>query len=97
MIQSMSRVGKCIDDGPIECFWGKVKTEAFYGLHFSDETELMKKIEYYIFFYNNIRLQKNLKGMAVIISLDIMPIQIILSFYYFYFVCLLDREKFNLG
>ena len=64
MIQSMSRVGKCIDNGPMEGFWGTLKSEAFYGLHFSDETELRKKIEDYIFFYNNNRLQSNLKGMT---------------------------------
>ena len=64
MIQSMSRVGKCIDNGPMEGFWGSLKSEAFYGLHFSDETELRKKIEDYIFFYNNNRLQSNLKGMT---------------------------------
>ena len=64
MIQSMSRVGRCIDNGPMEGFWGTLKSEAFYGLHFSDETELRKKIEDYIFFYNNNRLQSNLKGMT---------------------------------
>ena len=64
MIQSMSRVGKCIDNSPMECFWGTLKSEAFYGLHFKDEEELRKKIEEFIFFYNNFRLQKNLKGMT---------------------------------
>ena len=64
MIQSMSRVGKCIDNGPMEGFWGTLKSEAFYGLHFSDEIALRKKIEDYIFFYNNNRLQSNLKGMT---------------------------------
>lgn len=27
MIQSMSRTGRCIDNGPIERFWGTLKTE----------------------------------------------------------------------
>ncbi len=31
MIQSMSRVGKCIDNGPMEGFLGTIKTEMFYG------------------------------------------------------------------
>ena len=30
VIQSMSRVGKCIDNGPIENFWGILKTEMYY-------------------------------------------------------------------
>lgn len=64
MIQSMSRVGKCIDNGPMEGFWGILKSESFYGLHFDDEKSLRNKIEDYIFFYNNERLQSNLKGMT---------------------------------
>ena len=64
MIQSMSRVGKCIDNGPMEGFWGTLKSESFYGLKFNDEQALINKIEEYIFFYNNYRFQKNLKGMT---------------------------------
>ncbi|MCR4898631.1 MAG: helix-turn-helix domain-containing protein [Acholeplasmatales bacterium] len=30
-IQSMSRVGRCIDNGPMEGFWGTLKSEMFYG------------------------------------------------------------------
>jgi len=64
MIQSMSRVGKCIDNGPMEGFWGTLKSEAFYGLKFENELELRLKIDEYILFYNNFRLQRNLKGMT---------------------------------
>ena len=64
MIQSMSRVGKCIDNGPMEGFWGTLKSESFYGLKFNDEQALRNKIEEYIFFYNNYRFQKNIKGMT---------------------------------
>ena len=64
MIQSMSRVGKCIDNGPMEGFWGTLKSEAFYGLHFENEAALRSKFDEYIFFYNNFRLQRNLKGMT---------------------------------
>ena len=38
MTQSMSRVGKCIDNGPMEGFWGILKRERYYGTsvsHFS--------------------------------------------------------------
>ena len=31
MTQSMSRVAKCIDNGPIEGFWGIIKRERYYG------------------------------------------------------------------
>lgn len=29
-VQSMSRVGRCIDNGPMEGFWGTLKSEMFY-------------------------------------------------------------------
>lgn len=64
MIQSMSRVGKCIDNGPMEAFWGTLKAEMFYGIHFDDLESLEKKIEEYIYFYNTVRLQIKLKGMT---------------------------------
>ena len=64
MIQSMSRVGKCIDNGPMEAFWGTLKSEQFYGVKFDNLLILKRKIEEYIFFYNNFRLQSNLKGMT---------------------------------
>ena len=60
MIQSMSRVGKCIDNGPMEAFWGTLKSEMFYGIHFKDESALREAIDKYIFDYNNWRLQKKL-------------------------------------
>lgn len=64
MIQSMSRIGKCIDNGPMEAFWGTIKSEMFYGIKYNNEKELRKAIENYIDFYNNKRFQANLKGMT---------------------------------
>ena len=64
MTQSMSRVGKCIDNGPMEGFFGTLKTEMFYGKKFKSLEELKKKIVSYIKFYNEKRLQKRLRGMA---------------------------------
>ena len=31
MKQSMSRVAKCINNGPMEGFWGILKRERYYG------------------------------------------------------------------
>ena len=45
MVQSMSRVGKCIDNGPMEAFWGTLKSEMFYGIKFENLNELKTKIE----------------------------------------------------
>lgn len=60
MTQSMSRVGKCIDNGPMEGFWGILKRERYYGKRFTDRESLVKMIENYIVYYNHQRLQRNL-------------------------------------
>ena len=60
MVQSMSRVGKCIDNGPMEGFWGILKRERYYGRTFTDRETLVEMIEHYIDYYNNKRLQRNL-------------------------------------
>lgn len=63
-IQSMSRVGRCIDNGPMEAFWGTLKSEMYYLRRFSNFEDLEQAIDEYIEFYNTKRLQKKLKGMA---------------------------------
>ena len=60
MTQSMSRVAKCIDNGPMEGFWGILKRERYYGRRFTDRESLASMIETYIEYYNNKRLQRNL-------------------------------------
>lgn len=64
--QSMSRVGRCIDNGPMEAFWGTLKSEMYYLRKFSTFEELEQAIDEYIKFYNTKRLQKKLKGMTPI-------------------------------
>ena len=60
MTQSMSRIAKCIDNGPMEGFWGILKRERYYGKRFTDREGLIKMIETYIHYYNTKRLQRNL-------------------------------------
>jgi len=60
MQQSMSRIAKCIDNGPMEGFWGILKRERYYGKRFTDRETLVKMIEDYIDYYNTNRLQRNL-------------------------------------
>ena len=60
MVQSMSRIGKCIDNGPMEGFWGILKRERYYGRHFTDRESLIAMIEDYIGYYNTKRLQRKL-------------------------------------
>ena len=65
-IQSMSRIGRCIDNGPIEGFWGIIKSEMYYLRKFDNFDELKLAIDNYIEFYNNRRFQKRLKGLSPI-------------------------------
>lgn len=65
-IQSMSRVSRCIDNGPMEGFWGIIKSEMYYLRKFHNFDELQTAIEKYIDFYNTRRLQEKLKGLAPI-------------------------------
>lgn len=60
MKQSMSRVGKCIDNGPMEGFWGIIKRERYYGKRFTSRESIVEMIESYIRYYNSRRLQRNL-------------------------------------
>jgi transposase InsO family protein len=64
MIQSMSRVAKCIDNGPMEGFWGILKRERYYGKRFTSEEELIAMIDKYIYYYNERRVQRNLGVMT---------------------------------
>lgn len=64
MAQSMSRVGCCIDNGPMEGFWGILKCEMYYLNNFMDYESLATAIESYIHFYNYERRQKRLNKLA---------------------------------
>ena len=64
MTQSMSRVGCCIDNGPMEGFWGTLKCEMYYLNAFKDYETLARAIEDYIHFYNYERRQKRLNKLA---------------------------------
>ena len=102
IIQSMSRVAKCIDNGPMEGFWGILKRERYYGKRFTDRGTLVKMIEDYIDYYNNKRLQRNLgiltpmENMKFTCKLHKNCQQI--NFYwqekFIFFNCLLDGERF---
>ena len=58
MEQSMSRVGHCIDNGPVEGFWGIVKAEMYSLNKFSNSDELRSAIDQYVHFYNYERFQE---------------------------------------
>ena len=64
MTQSMSRVARCIDNGPMEGFWGLMKREMYYGKKYKTKEELMLAIEKYIDYYTNKRVQRNLEVLT---------------------------------
>jgi len=66
MIQSMSRVGKCIDNGPMEAFLEIIKSEMYYLNKFYSIESLLQSIEEYIEYYNNYRFQAKLKSLTPI-------------------------------
>ena len=55
--QSMSRVGHCIDNGPVEGFWGIIKSEMYQMYEITDEESLRYAINDYMRFYSEERLQ----------------------------------------
>ena len=66
MTQSMSRVSRCIDNGPMEAFWGMMKSEMYYLKRFNSYDELEAEVREYIEYYNNHRYQKRLNCMSPI-------------------------------
>ena len=57
---SMSRVAHCMDNGPMEGFWGILKREHYYGRRFTSKESLVQMIQNYITYYNTKRVQHNL-------------------------------------
>lgn len=66
IIQSMSRKGNCLDNSPIENFFGKMKNEMFYGHEYEFKTldELEIAMKGYIEYYNTQRITVKLKGLT---------------------------------
>ena len=64
MTQSMSRVAHCIDNGPMEGFWGIMKCEMYYLNHFETYEELVDAVGQFIHYYNYQRRQHRLNCLA---------------------------------
>jgi putative transposase len=63
VFQSMSRKGNCLDNSPMENFFGLMKQEMYYGEALCSFEELKMRIEEYIDYYNNKRIKQKLAGM----------------------------------
>ena len=58
MTQSMSRVAHCIDNGPMEGFWGILKREMYYRKKFTNKYDLVEAINDFMNYYTNGRPQR---------------------------------------
>jgi putative transposase len=63
LLQSMSRRGNCLDNAPMESFFGHFKDEVDYQ-EANNLSELKKMIDEYMEHYNSTRKQWNLKKMT---------------------------------
>ncbi|UTR14852.1 IS3 family transposase [Salipaludibacillus sp. LMS25] len=57
-------MGKCIDNGPIESFWGTLKCKTYYLNIYKTFEALSKAIGGYIYSYNHTRYQKRLNDLS---------------------------------
>lgn len=64
--QSMSRKGNCLDNSPMENFFGLLKQEMFYGEDFKSYQHLKLEIVEYIRWYNEERIKEKLNGLSPI-------------------------------
>jgi len=62
--QSMSRKGNCLDNSSMENFFGRLKTEMFFGETFKTTDEFIDSLNEYIHYYNHERISLKLKGMS---------------------------------
>ena len=65
IIQSMSRKGNCYDNSIMETFFGRMKTELYYGCEkdYLSFESFNEAVEEYIDYYNNKRIQSKTKWM----------------------------------
>ena len=62
--QSMSRKATCADNAVMENFFGILKQEMYHGEELVSYDELKRKIEEYIYYYNNVRIKQKLAGLS---------------------------------
>ena len=64
IFQSMSRKGNCLDNSPMENFFGILKQEMYYGEDKVSYDTLKTRIEDYIDYYNHTRIKTKLSGLS---------------------------------
>src|SRR5699024_7096453 len=64
IFQSMSRRGNCLDNSPMENFFGIMKQEMYYGVVYESFEALEYAVKKYIYYYNHKRIKEKLTGMS---------------------------------
>lgn len=64
IFQSMSRRGNCLDNSPLENFFGILKQEMYYGKVFKSYEDLKMAVELYISYYNRERMKERLNWLS---------------------------------
>lgn len=63
--RSMSRKGNSGDNAACEGFFGRMKTEMYYGIKWESADKLEQAINDYIRFYNGSRIKMSLGGLSI--------------------------------
>jgi putative transposase len=64
MTHSISRVGRCIDNGPMDSVWETIKSEKYYLEKYDTFEQLSLAINEYIYCYNHNRYQERLNSLS---------------------------------
>jgi transposase InsO family protein len=62
--QSMSRKGNCLDNAPMESFFGLLKSEFLYLQDFDNVQHFIDELHDYLHYYNHFRIKAKLKGLS---------------------------------
>ncbi|WP_082790191.1 IS3 family transposase [Paenibacillus sp. GM2] len=60
----MPHVSRCLDNQPIERFWGAFKTESFYLTKHDTYEDVLEDVGKYIRYFNNFRYTERLNGLS---------------------------------
>ena len=78
--QSMSRKGNYLDNSAMESFFGRLKTECYYGKRFETFEQLEKTIHEYIHYYNHERIQGKPKWLSpACFSYELLLVSIVIA------------------
>lgn len=64
IFQDMSRRGNCLDNSPMEEFFGLMKQVIYYGVIYESFEELKQAVDKYIYYYNNKIIKTKLTGIS---------------------------------